>query len=498
MAIATQYWPLGGGLDLVSPAVSLPPGGAILAQNFECALNGGYRRMDGYTIYDGRTTGVPLGVSGSGPIRGVWEYGGDVYAFRDNTAGTACVMHKATTSGWTVVTTPTLAVGGSYDFVNYNFGGHSGTQKMYGSDGVNKAFQFDGTTFTQITTGMSSDTPTYVGVHKNHLFLSFSGGSVQHSGIGDPLTWTLATGAGEIGLGTEVTGLRSMQGNSLVITGSDRINILYGTSSADWDLKSFSMTTGAVAKTQAHIETGLYFFNGDDLTSLAATQSFGDFETANIGALIKPYLESRKGLIVGASVNKDKNQYRLFFSDKTVLVGTIVNGAVVGYTNWLLSDTPSYIGEGYFGCTDGSVMRVDTGTSFNGGEIQSFLRLAFTPLGTPQRKKRYRKAILEVESSGQVTLNYLADYDYGTGGSSSSAQVSIAGGAIAGGGGGGFWDVATWDDFVWSSAVVASPEAYLNGTGRNISLLIVHTSATEPAFTLQGVQLNYTIRGFNR
>ena len=37
---------------------------------------------------------------GSGKIRGVNIYNGDVYAFRDNAAGTQCLMWKATSSGW--------------------------------------------------------------------------------------------------------------------------------------------------------------------------------------------------------------------------------------------------------------------------------------------------------------------------------------------------------------------------------------------------------------
>ena len=41
--------------------------------------------------------------TGSGPIRGVGEYRGDIYAFRNNVGGTACGMWKATTSGWTAV-----------------------------------------------------------------------------------------------------------------------------------------------------------------------------------------------------------------------------------------------------------------------------------------------------------------------------------------------------------------------------------------------------------
>lgn len=43
-------------------------------------------------------------VPGSGAVRGVVSYQGDLYAFRDNAGATACVMHKATTSGWSAIT----------------------------------------------------------------------------------------------------------------------------------------------------------------------------------------------------------------------------------------------------------------------------------------------------------------------------------------------------------------------------------------------------------
>lgn len=42
-------------------------------------------------------------VPGSGAVRGVWEFEGAVYAFRDNAGGTACVMHKSTAGGWSAV-----------------------------------------------------------------------------------------------------------------------------------------------------------------------------------------------------------------------------------------------------------------------------------------------------------------------------------------------------------------------------------------------------------
>ena len=42
-------------------------------------------------------------VPGSGHIRGVWFYQNELYAFRDNAAGDAGVMHKATATGWAAV-----------------------------------------------------------------------------------------------------------------------------------------------------------------------------------------------------------------------------------------------------------------------------------------------------------------------------------------------------------------------------------------------------------
>ena len=43
-------------------------------------------------------------VPGSGPIRGVARYCNNTYAFRDNAAGTACIMWKSSATGWTEVT----------------------------------------------------------------------------------------------------------------------------------------------------------------------------------------------------------------------------------------------------------------------------------------------------------------------------------------------------------------------------------------------------------
>jgi hypothetical protein len=50
----TSYYPLEGGLDIVTPALSIPPGRAIGMVNFEPWYQGGYRRIPGYERFDGR------------------------------------------------------------------------------------------------------------------------------------------------------------------------------------------------------------------------------------------------------------------------------------------------------------------------------------------------------------------------------------------------------------------------------------------------------------
>ena len=50
----TQYYALEGGLDIVTPALSVKPGRAIAMVNFEPWYQGGYRRIPGYERFDGR------------------------------------------------------------------------------------------------------------------------------------------------------------------------------------------------------------------------------------------------------------------------------------------------------------------------------------------------------------------------------------------------------------------------------------------------------------
>lgn len=52
---STEYFPLGGGEDRITPPVSVEPGRLLFSQNYDCDFNGGYRRIAGYERFDGQT-----------------------------------------------------------------------------------------------------------------------------------------------------------------------------------------------------------------------------------------------------------------------------------------------------------------------------------------------------------------------------------------------------------------------------------------------------------
>lgn len=707
MAVRPEYFPFVGGLNLVDPAMSINPGQLLVGINYEAATRGGYRRVDGYERYDGRSsptdatyvrlnfdagqnapstgscsgsstrpgaclvngdtwtngdtitggtsaaTGILLKVTvtsgswagndaagelvltnvsgtfqdnetlsvgattiatsngtasvatsadsdystmvqdsiesarnlisavpGSGDIRGVWQYSDNVYAFRDNAGATACVMYKATTSGWSSVdlgqvlnfdagsteiavgatvtgassgatsvvkaikvssgtwagsdaagtlyiktvsgtytnnenlqvsaatyavadgsnSALTIAAGGRYDFVNYNFSGHSSTLKMYGCGGQDHAFEYDGTDYAPIITAMTTDTPDHIAAHKKHLFLTFSGGSLQHSAIGDPTSWELNVGSGELTTGSDITSLKVLTNDVLAVFSQSSIWLLYGTSSDDWSMKEFSSESGAKEWTVVELGDDLLYLNDLGLTGLQATQSYGDFNSATYSQLVKSYIDSHKTLVTASVVSKEKNQVRIFFSDDTGLIATFDGNSLVGFTRIDTEHSIKTIINGglssdalYFGSDNGFVYQMDKGTSFDGKPVLSFCRLAFNHFRSPSQKKRFRKLTLELDSPDQVTLNYMMDLDY-----SKSTNPNPIKHSTTVSSGGAWWDATLWNNFNWGLDAVASAEANLVGTGTNMSILIYHTGTYDSPFTLEGAIIHYTPRGLKR
>jgi len=370
---------------------------------------------------------------------------------------------------------------------------------MYGVDGKNLGFEWDGSVFTPTITGMTTDTPAHVFVHKKHLFFSFTGGSVQHSGIGTPYSWTVLTGASEIGIGEEITGFSLNGSTVLTIFGRNKISLLYGADATTWDLVTLTDEAGAIEWTQQLIGTPIYM---DDrgLRSLATTEAFGDFQLGTMTKSIKPVFDAKKAaspaITAQASVRvRGKDQYRLFWSDG------------FGVTMYLGRDQPEVMefnlgkvvhticsGEDssgreilFFGSTDGYIYQLDAGTSFDGSKVTAYIRLPFNHVGSPTQHKKWRQLTLEVDAAIDTVIKILVDFGYGDPESSVAASETFT---VSGGG--GFWDLDNWNEFEWSAQAEGVALLHIEGEGTNISVSFFSEKIYEKPHTIHGLTLHYT------
>lgn len=517
-------------------------------------------------------------VPGSGPIRGVAVYRDIVYAFRDNAAGTAGNMYKATTSGWSqvtfgwelqfsagtaainvgdvignlgtgatstctvlkvlirtgswgsaaagslIVTQPTgpgfangagifvgstqkataaaasaqitRAPGGFVETVVANFTGSTDTKKLYGADGVNTAFEFDGTSYIPIRTGMATDTPSHIIEHRNYLILSFLG-SVQLSAVGNPYAWTVVLGAAEFGMGDPVTGFipgagSASGGSSLAIFTKGKTSILYGASASSFQLVPSKYDLGFAANTAQAVSNDIYGLTARGIQALTTTLDYGDYDYASVSHQIQPLMTAKRGKETVSTTLKGKNQYRLYFNDGSGIVigltGQKVSGILpLNYGRVVRCMKTAELANGqevtFFGSDDGYVYQDNVGTSFDGQPIEAWIRTHFNSMGDPMMRKRIRRAVLEVFVASYAQVNI--SYDFGYGNPDVLPAAPAADRQLSGGG--GYWDSFVWDQFVWDAQVVSNPVLSIEGTEKNISFTFYSNRAQDGSHTVQGL-----------
>lgn len=485
---------------------STSSGWASVPLGFRVSFNAGVSAISVGNTVTGHTSGASAVVTGVAVRTGSWGASASgLLTFASVTgafiSGEALLVNGSTKATTTSASTAiSLLPNGRFQFVNYNFGGAAGTKKMYGCDGINSAFEFDGTTFIPITTGMATDAPAFIAAHKNHLFLAFSS-SVQHSAIANPYSWTAVLGAAELAVGDQVTGMTphigSDQSGALVVASRNRVSVVYGNSSADWQIVVSEPDVGAYAYTQQKIGD-MYWLDDRGITSLQAVFQFGNFQGSTVTQQIQDWIRDRQTRAVDSCIVRGKNQYRLFFSDGYALYLTFINGKVSGVMPVLLDDavTCSCSGEWtdgeegiFFGSTDGRVYQMDVGTSFDGGQISAYFTTAYNHIKSPQVQKRYRKALLEFRGANYIALQFGYEIGYGA---TSIAQPAYTG--ITTVLGTTYWDAFVWDNFYWDGRTIAPSELSITGSGENIALAVLSQTAVSLPFTISGMLIHYTPR----
>lgn len=453
-----------------------------------------------------------LEVPGTGPILGLHIYNGKVYAFRKHTSTATVgfyVQHAST--GWAEISTsgdPIVYSAGNHEFhfTNYNFLATSTGYSMFWCDGVNKARVYNGSTVSTITNaGMGAgDVPVNIIAHAFHLFLAYVGGSLQHSKIGDPTEWDGALGAGEFGLGDDITNLQVGVQNTLVITLREGLRVLAGTTIDDFNLQTFSAFSGARARSAQRLLGTIFFLDDRGITTMEAVQEYGDYGANSISQRFKQSLFKDNHTLNCTLVSRDMNQYRLFFNDRISIFvsfeGKEFRGATLVEYNKQISVCAA--GENSSGTellvfadnTTGYIYKMDSGTSFDGTSITCRLSTAFYHYGSPRQFKAFKRATLEVAADPGQSFDMKVDFDYNEVGGPRTIWYEplvygVTGGAIYGE---GIWGIMKYG--VGSAATNRLP-IYISGIGTNMSYKIISNETYKGQHIIQNIISDYEIVG---
>lgn len=489
MTVRTQYVPFAGGVDQISPPTRLDPGRALVAMNYECPVEGGYRSIKGYTQI-GNT------LPGQGKVLGVAVWDGRQFAIREISGGGTATLYEFTSGSWSSVGTG-LPVG-RYEIIVGNFYATAASEALFMVCPNGKPYQFDGSTLTEITGAQSG--AKFLAVHQNRLALGFEAGSVQLSAVGDPTDWAGANGAAEIGAQDHVTGLSSSTGGVLIIFCDETVKGLYGSATSNYEVKMISQNSGAKPYSTADMQVP-FFVNERGPASLYTVQAFGDFEQSNWGRPVEP-LFREKFVPHAATVSKDFSQYRVW-NDKGLGVWATFSGKeLLGITQTQFPDVLEVVFTGedatgdeliLFGDDAGNVYQMDKGTSFAGAAIESFIGLAYNHVDSPTRRKRFRRAYLLGIGTEKTQFSVLPGFDYGDADIARHLRLFRDMPAR-----GGFWDFDDWNDFAWSAPYALNEPITIAGSGENIGLNFYHSSDTADPHRLTGYVLHYSLRRLMR
>ncbi len=463
--------------------------------------------LDGDTLTQGGVTATIKRVMWQS---GAWSTGGGsaVGQFVITTpAGGSFAAGAATTTSGAVLTLSgpqapiTMAAGGRFEFDKANFSGQLVTRRIYGCDGVNPCFGFDGDTLAPIRTGLSPDRPKHIHFHKNFLFVAQES-SLIYSAAGDPLKWDAVDGGGEIATGDIITGLITLPGSqttaTLAVFMRTNSAFLYGTSPATFNFVTFNTGIGAVPYSIQNLFDS-FFLDDLGVVTLKTSLNYGNFLPSTLTKNIRPFIARERGSLMASSLNREKSQFRLFFRDGYGLWVTVLNQQYLGSALVLFPDvincvdTTNLVGDDeatYAGSLNGFVYQLDTGTSFDGLDLPAYFVTAWDAIKSPRILKRFRAASVEVQGTGYAEIRYGYQLAY------NSDQVpqlpSI--GAVLNLDDIPRWDAFTWDAFVWDGNGLTPTDVDATGDGETIRVTIASGSNFIAAYTIDSIIHHYSMR----
>ena len=396
----------------------------------------------------------------------------------------------------------TLPVGGQYKAVVHNFYGSPTMRRAYLVNGVGRALELreDGRLVPLFAVDDDAlDKPTHIEAHKEHLFLGFRGGQYQHSAMGNPLTWSGLLGAEAFSAGDEITALKSIQGGVLVVGCRNRLIVLRGTNSADWQQDIVSESVGS----QEGTLQSLFFpicLSDNGIVRLDRVQEYGDFTLSmldpsdKVAQIVNTYQWNNSSQLAEA------NKYRLYSSSGINLIATLdANGtprfatfrypaAVSGVWRYDEAKERTFIALSGFGYV---YELHENAFSFDGADIRWTLKTAYMHMNSPGVLKSWRSALIEQGIASVFSCDFWWNIEYRAGQVFSSERVETELGAINS----ALWNNANWNQFYWNAEQSGETGLVsINGNSTSIAFAFSGKTRHEPNFNIAGMLVQYIPR----
>ena len=442
-----------GGLVKASNQIDLlkTPGVATDLRNFEVSIEGGYRRINGYSKLGSGSAAL---VSGSADtIHGVIPYGDGVVAC----ASTGIYFSQDGTSWLNISRSSVDASGDNYSAFTgrstltrtgqgkISFSLFEGPTYDYGlliiCDGANEPYYFrmEGTGsnintrtyFGGEITVTSTKFATYSEIHDKHLIVAGvedNLSTVYYSTLLDPTTFN-GTGSGSITLSDQIVGIKSFRNELFIFCRNSifKLQDINGTAVVIPVAKNIGCLSGYSIQ---EIGGDLIFLAPDGLRTVAGTARIGDVELGTVSKAIQPIItqvaENIDKYIISSVVIREKSQYRLFYTNTSVInaqqegiIGTLrPNGFEWSETKGIevTSIGAGFNNDGvekYFhGDTDGYVLVHDSGNDFNGSNILARYATPDYDYGDLGTLKTLHYVRVSCSAEGTVTPALQIKYDF--------------------------------------------------------------------------------------
>ena len=482
------------------------PGSALRMINYEPSLEGGYRRVSGYT----NDYGTLPGLDGS-PVLGLAVYNeldDGIFGARTPTTGNNYFHYcDNATSAWVTPATsgsPTMTGVTRVRFSKVNWG----VPNLLITDGINPAAIWNGIAYSQILHADAPTAPTFSEPFAGHLFLAGDPSEPNNVYFSAPNTATdyaAGNGAGVINVGFAVTAIRAFR-DVLYIFGSTNIKRIVGTSAADFQVLDVTNRLGCIAPDSVvEFNSDLLFLSADGIRPISGTDRIGDIE---VNVLSKPVQNLFELLYNNEDLSQvtiltlgRKTQFRLFLNNSASfgIIGSLRRSGEAGrgfeYSQLVGMEVAcgdsGYVGPEEFvihGDSTGRVFRQESGDDFAGNPIFSLYQTPYLYMDDPVIRKTYFDVYTYLKSEGTVSVNLGVTYDYGD-------PITLKPGddVITTDGAAALWGSATYDaGDIYDGNPSPLTKSLIRGSGRAISLTYV-TVDTQPSHTVQAYVISYKL-----